>query len=269
LEGSALRKIKIVVVVFSVVFASLLFASRGECSEVTLDLARLPLSPPPIHESNSLLGGLYIQEEEVTELTRTGALALQTGPERQYTQKRAEESEVPPARQRVRKRLFQFGIRLGALIPVHSRLPDDPAAAGLVGLDLRFPIPSYPPAKLELSLDTNTLGMDIKYNAALYNDTYEDYFDIIFSYVGYFPRLPDSVSPIYWGIGVGWAREVIRYNPVGSAPCDHDTNDSAVFQLKLGWDSGLGAFVEASYKKLLDSDRNIDNMWGLVIGFVR
>jgi hypothetical protein len=268
LEGAALSKAKFVAVAFSalVVF---LFASHSECAEVTPDLARLLAPEPPASVSGSLLERLCFQEGEVIQETHR-----QVEGERQYTQRRAEREEVPGPAYVMPERPFQFGLRLGALLPAHSRrilvdLGDDPESAGLFGLDLRFPIPPYGWSKLELSFDMNTFGMDIKYNAASYDTIYEDYFDLIFSYIGSFsPRL-DIPSPAYWGVGVGWAKEVIRYNPVGGAECFHFTNDSAVFQFKLGWDSGRGVFVEACYKKLLDSERNIDNMWGLVIGFVR
>jgi hypothetical protein len=261
LEGAALSKAKFAVMAFSalVVF---LFAARIECAEVTPDLARLLAPEPSATVNNPLLETLYFQEGEVIQETHR---KTEMEGERQYTQR----GEVPGPAYVMSERPFQFGLRLGVLLPVHSRLPDDPEPAGLFGLDLRYPIPPYGMSKLELSFDMNTFGMDIKYDPATYDIVYEDYFDIIFSYLGSFSPNPDLRSPAYWGVGVGWAREVIRVNFAGSAGCAHVTDDSAVFQFKLGWDSGRGVFVEACYKKLLDSDRNIDNMWGLVIGFVR
>lgn len=269
------------VAVFSALFAVFLFASRGECAQVTPDLAHLLAPEPPALESDPLLQSLYIQEKEVIEQTHRKVEVMQPEGEQQYTQKGTEKREVPGPPQAMPAKPLQLGLRLGMLLPVHSRrisdeLLGDPDSAGLFGLvasSPRIPVPPYGWSKWELSFDMNMFGMDIKYDGAAYDTIYEDYFDIILSYLlSLFPR-PDISSCAYCGVGVGWARETIRYNPTPTNPLGttpwHETNDSAVFQFKLGWDSGRGVFVEACYKKLLDSDRNIDNMWGLVIGFSR
>ncbi|MFH1422566.1 MAG: hypothetical protein ABIH42_07645 [Planctomycetota bacterium] len=249
----------------------LFFSSLGECAEVPADLSHLldPLCCYTAVKSNR--GKLCFQDRELVEESykKVEIRPHSEDPEKQYTERRTSRYEIPNEKYGAYQSETLLGFRIGLLVPAHSRLTKTPDNSGLLGLDLRFPVSPYGAGKIEISCDFNISGMDVKYAASKYDTVYEDYVDAILSYLGTFSADPTVSSPVYWGIGVGWGREIVRYNPIDGTGCYKFTNDTTILQLKLGWDSGQGYFIEACFKELLDSDRNVENMWGLVIGFVR
>ncbi|MFH1421840.1 MAG: hypothetical protein ABIH42_03890 [Planctomycetota bacterium] len=101
---------------------------------------------------------------------------------------------------------------------------------------------------LELSISTTTSGMNAHYDPLLFDAVKEDYSDISVSWLL-------SFWGLHLGIGVGTARETLRYNPIGGAEIYTESNTSATWHFK--W--GVADFTPFTTKKQKDKDDESDN----------
>lgn len=159
-----------------------------------------------------------------------------------------------------------LGIRFSALMPTSARTEEPNAGLGL-GLLLRWPI--YPGlirlGRVELASTFSITSMDLSntQGGTTYDDVYETYWDATVSYLGQFLRHPRALN-MFWGVGFGLCEETIKYRLSGSSTTED--NSSALLLFKLGWDSHMNFYFEVSYRRLLDSARNISDMFEFSFG---
>ncbi|MCX7702866.1 MAG: hypothetical protein N2234_02025, partial [Planctomycetota bacterium] len=91
----------------------------------------------------------------------------------------------------------------------------------------------------------------------VYDSIEESYWDISLCYLRNVLYKADAPH-FYAGAGLGLAQEVIRYELAGTR--SSEKNNSGIFILKVGWDTLSNFFIELSYRRLIDSDSNIEDM---------
>ena len=196
----------------------------------------------------------------------------------EQTRRRYVADESPPPRQAAygRRRYdpnmpAQWSLRLGYLFVTDAE-DEIPTDVPSLGLSARFLLPPDGLHMFELSFDSSVDRMELDPTPTIMEDFYQEYFDITVWFLGSFGARAGVESPMYWGVGLGYSKETARVNYLDAARAlgypgsDEAFNESGVFQLKIGWDSGRNTYVELVYKKLMDSDRNLDQMFNLVLG---
>jgi hypothetical protein len=180
----------------------------------------------------------------------------------------------------------QFSFRLGWLFVVHALDVyggGTPADSPLAGAALRFKLPPQYRYIIEVGVDSNAARMRLdetpskltkQYPGGIteLEDFYQEYFDCTVSFLFLFKLGPGERMPFYAGAGIGYAKETARANYLSSdrgsgyPGAKHVPNESPVIQVKLGWDTGKNLYFEVVYKKLLEVDRNLDQLLNIVLG---
>ncbi|MCX7703577.1 MAG: hypothetical protein N2234_05700 [Planctomycetota bacterium] len=159
-----------------------------------------------------------------------------------------------------------FGLKFSVLMP-SSAQTDAPDAGLTLGLLLRFPVHPgyYQLGRVELAstFSVSALEMNNIQGGVTYDEVYETYWDVTVCYLGTFIPYPE-MRHLYWGVGFGIGQETITYEQAGTET-DVD-NSTGVLVFKLGWDSYINFYFELSYRRLLDSNRNISDMFEFCFG---
>jgi|GEM_PF-1683787 hypothetical protein len=158
-----------------------------------------------------------------------------------------------------------FGIKFSGLMPLSART-ETPDAGFALGLVLRFPVhPGYWRGRVELAsaFSVTSMGLNNVQGGVTYDEVYESYWDITVAYLGHFIPYPE-LRNMYWGIGFGMGEETVTYKKSGVETSEDNSTSSFVF--KLGWDSYINFYFELSYRRLLDSNRNISDMLEFCFG---
>jgi len=154
-----------------------------------------------------------------------------------------------------------IGFNIGGLIPLASR-DENPSGALGVGFLLRFPLrPGLPMGRFEVAANVAVTKM-LRDKPLGVDEFYEEYWELDICYLGHFGRARHMLNP-FWGIGLGYASES-AVTEVGSST-SRDTETTALFILKLGWDTLRGISLEFSIRWLLNTDCNISSMAGLFL----
>ncbi|MCX7703199.1 MAG: hypothetical protein N2234_03745, partial [Planctomycetota bacterium] len=155
-----------------------------------------------------------------------------------------------------------FGFRLGGFFvtDAYGEEPDPDASFGLL---FRSPLGGYYRlGRIEIAFDTNIYKMRHDYSAPI-TDLYERYYEVTISYIGYIPG-HDVTPNLYWGIGFGYGNNMMRAETATTTA--EENWGSAVFVLRLGWDTLEGLFFEISQHWLLSDDTYIDSLFQIAIG---
>jgi hypothetical protein len=205
-------------------------------------------------------------------------IPFQEGVYEEETHRRTVVGESPPPRPRGQGRRrydpnmpAQWSLRLGYLF-VSSAEDEVPTDVPSLGLSVRILLPPDGLYMFELSFDSSVDRMELDPTPTVMEDFYQEYYDLSIWFLGSFGARTGVESPLYWGVGLGYSKETARANYLDSARAlgwpggDAAFNESGVFQLKIGWDSGRNTYIELVYKKVMDSDRNLDQMFNLVLG---
>jgi len=154
-----------------------------------------------------------------------------------------------------------IGFNIGGLIPLAAR-DENPAGALGAGFLLRFPLrPGLPVGRLEISANLAVTKM-LRDKPFGVDEFYEEYWELGVCYLGHFGRGRLSLSP-FWGIGLGYAAESV-VTEIG-ADTQRDTETTALFIAKVGWDTLHGISLEFSIRWLLNTDCNISSMAALLM----
>ncbi len=259
-------------------------STEAEAQDYSLDSGVFfsPVSP----DGGSVLDRLYTQQQVYEETQRRREVeGEEQQDDKEYierTQRVREVEEPPPPPPPMQHRVGpgsrydpdmpgQGSIRLGWLGVNHAK-DERPTSVPTVGLSARFLLPPDGLRMIELCFDMTFDQMELDPTPGLMDDFYEEYYDISAWFLSSFGARTGVDTPLYWGVGFGYSKETARANYTDSARglgypgSDSAFNESTVFQLKIGWDSGRHSYVELVYKWLLDSERNLDQMWNLVVG---
>lgn len=221
----------------------------------------------------SVLDDLYIQGEVIEE-THTRRVVGESQPpdDREYVERTQSRRVVGQHNPRYNPEMpAQWSLRVGWLW-VASAEDEKPTNVPSIGLSVRVLLPPEGLHMIELSFDSSIDRMELDETPGVMEAFYQEYYDIVVSFIGSFGARQGIESPLYWGVGIGYSKETARVNyldaarTLGYPGADRAFNESGVFQLKLGWDSGRNTYVELIYKKLMDSDRNLDQLFNLVVG---
>jgi len=244
-------------------------AGQAGADEITLD-GRVFWSPASDLEK-SVIDDLFIQGQ-VIEHSQRRTVVGQSPDEREYVERTQRQSVVGQSSPRYNPEMpAQWSLRLGYLM-VGDAKDETPTDVPTLGLSARILLPPDGLHMLELSIDSTIDRMQLDETVGTMDDFYQGYFDIVVSFMGSFGARQGIDSPLYWGFGVGYCKELARVNYTEAAralgyPGGSDAfNESAVLVGKVGWDSGRQTYIELQFKKITDSERNLDQLWNLVVG---
>jgi len=154
-----------------------------------------------------------------------------------------------------------IGFNIGGLIPLAAR-DENPSGALGIGFLLRFPLrPGLPMGRFEISANFAVTKM-LRDKPFGVDEFYEEYWELDICYLGHFGRARYTLNP-FWGIGLGYASES-AVTEVGSST-SRDTETTALFIAKVGWDTLRGISLEFSIRWLLNTDCNISSMAALLM----
>lgn len=159
-----------------------------------------------------------------------------------------------------------LGLKFSTLMPTSARTEEPNAGLGL-GLLLRWPVYAGLPrlGRVELSSTFSITSMDLSdvQDGITYDKVYESYWDVSVCYLGQFIHRWQAYN-MYWGVGFGICEETVKYKLSGSTASED--NSSALLLFKLGWDSHMNFYFEVTYRRLLDSARNISDLFEFSFG---
>ncbi len=271
-------KLKVVLWVFAAAALALL-APEARADGVSPEFGTF-YSPADELEGSSL--DRFFIQDRVTEETHRRRVVGESPPEKDYverTQRKQVVGESSPYYDPDRPAVGS--LRIGWLTVWDAKI-DRPTNVPTLGFCIRFMLPPDGMHKIELSFDSSydRMKRDIIPTAIppSEEDFYQEYYDITLSLLGSFGARRGEYSPLYWGVGIGYAKETERTNytdaarqspppPILYLPGGKTVfRESSMLQLKLGWDSGRNTYIEVVYKKLLDSNRNLNQVINVVLG---
>lgn len=263
------RKILLIPACAALVLLALSVEARAE----GFSLEREAFFSPSSDLEKTILDDLFIQERELVEESHSRRVVGESPPpDREYVERTQRRQVVGQSSPRYNPEMpAQWSLRVGWLFVSHAE-DEKPTNVPTVGLSVRYLLPPNGLHMLELAVDSTIDRMELDETPGVMDAFYEEFFDITISFLGSFGARYGMESPLYWGIGIGYSKETARVNymdnprPAGFPGGDEAYNESGVFQLKLGWDSGRNTYVELVYKKLVDSDRNLDQLFNLIVG---
>ena len=279
MEGRELGK-KLFALLLVAGLALVVLSSEAKAQNLTLESGAVFSPLRGVEES--LLDDLFIQDRRLVEESRTSRVVGQSPPpDREYVERTQRRQVVGQSNPRYDPEMpAQWALRLGGLFVTNAvdEMPSPNSTLSL-GICARVLLPPDGLHMLELSFDTSLDRLELDVTPGVMEDFYQEYFDVVVSFLGSFGARYGVESPLYWGVGLGYSKETARANYTDDArnglvpiePWPHSGvgeafNESLVVQGKIGWDSGRNMFAELVYKKLIDSDRNLDEIFHLVVG---
>ena len=248
--------------------AAALLIAEARAEDFSLD-ARLFFSPD-LRLQGSPLDCLFGQDGVIEETHRQRVVGESPPPEGYVERSQRREMVGQYSPRYNPERPGQLSIRAGWLLVSHA-LDERPTNVMSMGLCLRAKLPPEGLHMVEVCIDSSVDRMELDILPGE-ESFYQEYFDMTFSFLGYFQPRHGPDSPVYWGVGVGYSKETFRLNytdtsrSAGYPGAIHGFNESGIFQLKLGWDSGRNFYAEVAYKKLFDSERNLDQLFNVTFG---